>query len=98
MKTREKVLFWKSSAPWPARKDKPDHWVSWAVMHGKWKLVANRGLSNVELFDIASDVAEANNLKSENPEVVKELLGKLKDWQTTLPARPTGKVFSNLRK
>ena len=39
---REKPLFWKTVAPWPARKAKPDHWVSYAVVSQNWKLVANR--------------------------------------------------------
>jgi hypothetical protein len=90
-------LFWKFGSPWPAQASKPNHWVSWAVVHGQWKLVANRDLSHVELFDITHDVTESNDLKSSKHDVVEELLGKLKSWQSSLPERPTGKVFSKLR-
>ena len=97
MEVREKPLFWKIGAAWPARKSKPDHWVSWAVMHQQWKLVANRDLSHVQLFDISTDVEEANDLKEDNPETVSELMTLLKKWQATLPKKPSGNVFSNLR-
>lgn len=95
--SRGKPLFWKIGANWPASKAKPDHWVSWAVVHDRWKLVANRDLSHVKLLDIAQDVAEANDLKTEQPSVTASLLSRLKIWQETLPAKPTGKVFSELR-
>ena len=94
---RNRPLFWKMGASWPARKDKPDHWVSWAVVHDHWKLVANRDLSHIQLFDIAHDVSEATDLKSDQPEAVAALLSQLKNWQSSLPDGPKGKVFSKLR-
>ncbi|PHS11506.1 MAG: N-acetylgalactosamine-6-sulfatase [Blastopirellula sp.] len=97
MNRRQKPLFWKFGSPWPARATAPNHWVSWAVVHDQWKLVANGDMSHVELFDIAHDVTESNDLSSSKPEVVKELLGKLKKWQSSLPEKPTGNVFSKLR-
>ena len=98
MPNREKPLFWKMGAAWPASKQKPDHWVAWAVVHGQWKLVANKGLTHVELYDISKDVTETKNLKEANEPVVATLLAKLREWQSTLPKKPTGNVFSNLRK
>ena len=97
MTKRSKLLFWKIGAPWPARKEKPDHWVSWAVVQDQWKLVANDGLSHVQLFNIAEDVAENKDLKEAEPEATQALLAQLKKWQATLPEKPTGNVFSNLR-
>ena len=91
---REKPLFWKSSAPWPAQKAKPDHWVSYAVVDQNWKLVANRDAKYVELYDLVTDPYEKNDLKESRPEVVGNLLEKLAKWKATLPAKPTGKVFS----
>jgi hypothetical protein len=73
---------------------RPDHWVAWAVVHEKWKLVANRDASHVELFDIAIDVPEQRDLKDRHPEVVQQLRAKLEQWQATLPEKPTGNVFS----
>ena len=95
---REKPLFWKSPAPWPARKGKPDHWVSYVVASQNWKLVANRDAGYVELYDLLADPLEKTDLKAQHREVVKELLLLLSQWRATLPAKPTGKVFSSLRK
>ena len=39
-----------------------------------------------------------NDLKEKHPGVIKDLKEKLRQWQSSLPARPSGKVFSNLRK
>ena len=94
---REKPLFWKTIAPWPARKTKPDHWVSYAVVSKNWKLVANRDAGYVELYDLVTDPLEKNDLKEKHHKVVKELTKTLEQWQTTLPPEPTGNVFSNLR-
>jgi arylsulfatase A-like enzyme len=97
LRKREKTLFWKFGSPWPAPASRPNHWVSWAVVHGQWKLVANRDLSHVELFDITTDVTESNDLKETKPDVFGDLLAMLKNWQASLPEKPTGKVFSKLR-
>lgn len=97
MPRRDKPLYWKIGANWPARATKPDHWVSWAVVHDRWKLVANRDLSHVELFEISEDVGENHNLGADHPDVATAMLARLKDWQKTLPASPHGPVFSELR-
>ena len=94
---REKPLFWKMVAPWPARKTKPDHWVSYAVVHQNWKLVSSRDADYVELYDLVTDPLEKNDLKEKHPAVIKELTKMIEQWQATLPARPSGRVFSNLR-
>jgi N-acetylgalactosamine-6-sulfatase len=95
---RTKPLFWKIGAAWPPRESKPDHWVSYAVASMQWKLVANNDLTHFELFDLEKDPLEKEDLKDEKPEVVKDLLAKIRKWKSTLPAKPTGNVFSNLRK
>ena len=95
---REKPLFWKTVASWPARKTKPDHWVSYAVVNKNWKLLANRDSKYVELYDLVVDPAEKNDLKEKYPDTVNQLKKMLSKWQSTLPVKPTGNVFSNLRK
>ena len=94
---REKPLFWKTVAPWPARKTKPDHWVSYAVVSKNWKLVTNRDAKYVELYDLVADPLEKKDLKEKHPAKVTQLKKMLIQWQGTLPAKPTGNVFSNLR-
>lgn len=96
--SRTKPLFWKYPSRWPATENKPDHWVSYAVVDKNWKLVANKDLSYVELYDIATDVYEKNNLEKAQPEVAKNLIEKIKAWQKTLPEKPDAKLFSAERK
>lgn len=94
---REKPLFWNFDSPWPARESQPYHWVSYAIVDENWKLVTNKDYSYLELFDIAADSYEKNDVKAKNPEVVERLLEKIAKWKTTLPASPTGNVFSTER-
>ena len=94
---REKPLFWKFNSPWPARKSKPDHWVSWAVVDERWKLVTNGDDTYRKLFDLVQDPFEKHDLKRENSEVIDRLVEKLNHWKTTLPASPSGPVFSGER-
>lgn len=79
---------------WPPSEHQPHHWVSYAVVDQNWKLVSNEDASYVELFDIVADPYEQIDLKEDGPEVVKQLLKKIDAWKATLPAEPTGNVFS----
>lgn len=92
--TRVKPLFWKMNSAWPVRKNQPHHWVSYAIVYDRWKLVMNRDATYQELFDIVADPFEAIDLKQDHPSVVAELLRKLEAWKATLPAMPSGDVFS----
>lgn len=92
--TRSKPLFWRMEGAWPPKKDAPFHWVTYAVVDGPWKLLSNRDGSNVELYDIASDALETQDVATARPEVVKDIVAKLDAWKATLPENPSGKVFS----
>ena len=94
---RKKPLFWRIGAPWPARDSKPEHWVSYAVVDQQWKLCLNKDRDFSELFDLMKDPLETKDLSKSNPNAVKRLSSLLETWLKTLPAKPTGKVFSNLR-
>ncbi len=50
-----------------------------AVREGDWKLVALRN-SGWQLFNLATDLSESNNVAIENPDVVKNLKSKWNDW------------------
>ncbi len=82
---------------WPIQKTRPHHWGSYAVVHDDWKLLTNRDSSYVELFNIAADPYEQTDLQAEQPKVVTRLLQELKDWQKSIPAEPSGAVFSKER-
>jgi N-acetylgalactosamine-6-sulfatase len=94
---RTKPLFWKSHSAWPARKSKPDHWISYAVVHGQWKLVTNHDGSYKELYKIVADPFEKINLSKTKEEEVVRLTALIEGWKKSLPARPSGEVFSALR-
>ena len=94
---RTKPLFWKMGANWPAPKNRPDHWVSYAVLDQNWKLVASEDLSYVELYDIVNDVYEKVDLKETNTDVVENLINKIIEWKNDLPEKPDEKLFSNER-
>ena len=71
--------------------------MTYAVVHQNWKLVSNQDASHIELFDIAADTFEKTDLKASKPEIVATLLERLETWKATLPAKPTGNVFSKER-
>ncbi|MBU2939208.1 sulfatase-like hydrolase/transferase [Lacinutrix sp. C3R15] len=91
---RKKPLFWKYESRWPAKTNTPNHWVSYAVVNQNWKLVANKDLSYYELYDIALDISEKNDLKDANSGVAKRLLKEIQQWQLELPKSPNEKLFS----
>ncbi|MBT3667382.1 MAG: sulfatase-like hydrolase/transferase [Opitutae bacterium] len=96
-KLRKKPIFWKMSAPWPANESKPDHWVAYAVVHEQWKLVLNKDHSHLELYDLVNDPLESTDLAEKNSETVNRLKTLLQKWLSSIPAKPTGNVFSSLR-
>ena len=57
------------------------YWVwrdSDAIRTGQWKL--HRFFDRFELYEIAKDETESNNLADSNPDVVKSLTAKLDAW------------------
>jgi hypothetical protein len=66
--TPHEALFW--------RKGDGDHW---AIRSGKWKLLQIPGYDPA-LFDLDVDIAEANNIAKQHPEVVSELRADYSAW------------------
>jgi arylsulfatase A-like enzyme len=61
----------------------------WAVRNGDWKLVASRidGFKP-QLFNLAEDIGEANDLAAKHPEKVAELKAKWDEWNAdNVPAK-----------
>jgi arylsulfatase A len=52
----------------------------YAIRSGRYKLVEHYDPQKVELYDLASDVSEGEDLSSQMPEKVKELQGKFTEW------------------
>ena len=96
--SRGNPLFWKMQSRWPIQKARPHHWVSYAIVHKQWKLLTNRDGSYSELYDLVADPLEKNNVSEAETATVSDLQNKLVEWRSTLPVKPTGQVFSRLRK
>jgi N-acetylgalactosamine-6-sulfatase len=94
---REKPLFWKMAGRGSPRGKDSYHWVSFATVDRNWKLLTNNDQNYWELYDIVADPYEKNNLADAKPEIVPELNASISEWRKTLPAEPSGNVFSNLR-
>lgn len=66
----------------------------WAVRHGDWKVVMpNRGsIEDVELYNLAQDISESNNLSKQYPEITNHLVQKYQEWRSKMgePMRPAG--------
>jgi arylsulfatase A-like enzyme len=64
-----------------------------AMRSRNWKLV-QLGDQPAELYDLAADIGEANNLAAAKPDVVKRLTKPLADWESQLVqpvwGRPAG--------
>lgn len=69
-----------------------EHDGSRAVRAGRWKLVSARD-GQWELYDIAADRTELNNLAGKEPERVRELAARWDEWarRTNVLPRPGGK-------
>ena len=60
---------------------------SGAIRKGGWKLIEYFDTGKKELYNLADDLSEKNNLASKNPEKVAELHGLLKDWRKEVGAK-----------
>ena len=52
-----------------------------------WKLLMNADGSRAELYDLAADMKEANNLAAAQPEIARELTQLAMNWRATWPKR-----------
>jgi hypothetical protein len=64
------TLFWRSGGPGGNN----------AVRRGNWKLV-RLGKGEPELYDLAADIGESKNIAAEHPQVVKELVTAIAEWE-----------------
>ncbi len=79
--TRE--LFWHNPAPRPAS---TADWFSSATREGNLKLLEFPETNRVELYDLSTDLGEANNLAAQCREDTKRLLDSLHRWQKEVGA------------
>ena len=62
-----------------------------AVRQGKWKLVS-RYPDAWELYDLEADRTEMKNLAEQQPQKVKELIGKYEAWAARAHVVPWGEL------
>ena len=58
-----------------------------AIRDGDWKLIEQYHYGTTELYDLAADVGERNDLSANNPEKRDELRRKLAEWQAAMGAK-----------
>ncbi|WP_411826810.1 sulfatase [Luteolibacter sp. AS25] len=78
---RKKPIFWE----WRGGVSEDYTWPSLGIHEGRWKLLINKELNKVELYDLEKDWAEQNDLAAEFPEVVQQLTEKIDAWKNSLP-------------
>lgn len=81
---RTKPLFWEwrfaTNSP-----NMPNNWVYLAVRDGDWKLLADENRKRIELYNIADDPFELNNLAENQSSKVSEILAMWDEWKSELP-------------
>ncbi|MFC7337756.1 sulfatase [Haloferula chungangensis] len=94
---RQKPLFWRMNGSGDPNKPDSYHWVSFAIVDQHWKLLSNQDGSHQELYDLAADPFEKNDLAKEQAEVLAGLNKKLAAWKETLPKEADSSCFSSER-
>lgn len=60
---------------------------SGAIREGDWKLIEFFDTGEIELYNLADDIGEQNNLAEEYPDIRQAMLGKLINWRKELGAQ-----------
>ena len=58
-----------------------------AIREGNWKLIEQFEDESLELYDLANDIGEKNDLAKSNPSLAQELRDKLSAWRARVGAR-----------
>jgi hypothetical protein len=78
-RARARPLYWEFD---------DDQGFHFALRDGSWKLLADRSLKVVRLYDLARDRFEVVDLAADRPEMVQSLLAKLRAIQASVEADP----------
>jgi len=77
----ERPLFWNQPHQWGAKGPGIEPFS--AVRVGDWKLIFFHASARLELYDVAHDLGEANDLFEKNPERARALAERLETWIVT---------------
>ncbi len=59
-----------------------------AIREGRWKLLMNPERDRIELYDVANDPMELNDMAERHPKIAARLGEAVRRWQETLPQGP----------
>ncbi|MGK0237806.1 MAG: arylsulfatase A-like enzyme [Candidatus Pelagisphaera sp.] len=90
---RTKPIFWE----WKGGLSKDYTWPSLGIRDGRWKMLVNKELDKLELYDLKKDWAEKEDVSANNPEIVQKLSRKLNTWKKSLPKKPSSNSVSSER-
>ncbi len=80
---RSKPIFWEwrgthAGANWPV----------YGIRDGALGLVCDEDAQRIELYDLAADRNQTNDLATARPAEARALVGKIREWKSTLPDKP----------
>ena len=65
-----------------------------AIRQGNWKMIESLETGSVQLYDLATDIGESNDVSATDPEVVNRLRQRLHRWRVEsdapMPQRKDG--------
>jgi uncharacterized sulfatase len=83
---RTKPLFW--VRPPDRAGDEHTAWPDLSMREGDWKLLMMEDGGKKQLYNLADDPREKNNLAGKEPERVQAMSKELLDWRKSLPIKP----------
>jgi arylsulfatase A-like enzyme len=81
---RTKPLFWQWRGPY----NREANWPQLAMQDGDWILLTASKPERIELYNIATDRSQQNNLSIKYPERTSAMMKELLEWEATLPPTP----------
>lgn len=87
LQQRSRPLFWNRPADRPGSAGQP--WPDLAMREGQWKLLMMFDGRLPQLFDLASDCGESQNLAAQHPQRVQRMSSSLEAWWHALPVSRT---------
>jgi arylsulfatase A-like enzyme len=83
---RTRRLFWIRPPDRPG--EDGDRWPDLSMREENWKLLLMEDGTGAQLYDLAKDPGEKNNLAAQNPKIVERLSRRLLGWRRSLPLLP----------
>lgn len=81
---RSTPLFWQ----WRGNHGQEANWPLRGMREGMWVLLTDDFNRRIELFDLASDREQSENLAKENAVRVADMVKQIQAWEQTLPGEP----------